>query len=118
MKRKGQVVMTCSECGLRGHNKRYHLRPEAPSDGKLVPNRGNEGISSQPQETRPVYHFMPTLGLDLQGQRKGPASSSLHVVGGHDKGKSILDDIRMEEIDISPMVEELQRLNAGRQLQQ
>ncbi|KAL2522233.1 hypothetical protein Fot_26156 [Forsythia ovata] len=80
--------------------------------GKLVPNRGNEGISSQPQETRPVYHFMPTPGLDLQGQRKGPASSSLHVVGGHDKGKSIVDDIRIEEIDISPMVEELQRLNA------
>ncbi|KAL2558234.1 Uncharacterized protein Fot_02973 [Forsythia ovata] len=78
---------------------------------KLVPKRGNEGQSSQPQETNSVYHFMPTLGVDLQGQREGPSASSLPIVGGHDKGKTVVNDIRMEEIDISPMVEDLQRLN-------
>ncbi|KAL2464987.1 Uncharacterized protein Adt_40838 [Abeliophyllum distichum] len=80
--------------------------------GKLVPNKGNSVTSNQPQETNSVYHFMPTPRVNLQGQREGPASFSLHVVGGHEKGKSIVDDIQMEEIDISPMVEELERLNA------
>ncbi|KAL2491377.1 hypothetical protein Adt_27005 [Abeliophyllum distichum] len=76
--------------------------------GKLVPNRGNSVTSSQSQETNAVYHFMPTPGVNLQGQREGPAPSSLHVVGG----KSVVDEIRMKEVDITPMVEDLERLNA------
>ncbi|KAL2459809.1 Uncharacterized protein Fot_54553 [Forsythia ovata] len=74
---------------------------------KLVPKRGIEGRTSQPQDTNSVYHFMPTPGVDLQGQREGPSASSLLVARGHDKGKSV-----MEEIDISTMVEDLERLNA------
>lgn len=30
--RKGRVSMTCSICNLKGHNKRYHSKPDAPSD--------------------------------------------------------------------------------------
>ncbi|KAL2504504.1 Uncharacterized protein Adt_20125 [Abeliophyllum distichum] len=71
LKRKGQVIKTCSECGLQGHNKRYHLRPDAPSDEwynatlhsvgnemetpigartKLVPKKGSEGPSTEAQQ--------------------------------------------------------------------
>ncbi|KAL2554946.1 Uncharacterized protein Fot_08565 [Forsythia ovata] len=84
-------------------NKRYHSRLGAPElvrcsagpvgnelesqlastkKGKLVPNRDNEGRSSQPQETNPVYHFMPTPGLDLQG--KGKDHQHLHYMSSED----------------------------------
>ncbi|KAL2516724.1 Uncharacterized protein Adt_12971 [Abeliophyllum distichum] len=32
MKKKGSVVMTCSVCGLTGHNKRYHEKKDAPHE--------------------------------------------------------------------------------------
>ncbi|KAL2480098.1 hypothetical protein Adt_19039 [Abeliophyllum distichum] len=112
--------MTCWECGLQGHNKRYHLRPGASGsdwfDAQLDPmeNDMESTLNSRnkPQDTNSVYHFMPTPGVDLHGQRDGPSASSLPVLRGHDKGKAVVDDIRMEEIDISPMVEDLERLNA------
>ncbi|KAL2548713.1 Uncharacterized protein Fot_10243 [Forsythia ovata] len=71
MKRKCQVVMTCSECGLQGHNKRYHLRPGAP---------GNDWFDAQ----------LDPMESDMQSPL----------------------DSRKKEIDISPMVEDLERLNA------
>ncbi|KAL2509117.1 uncharacterized protein Fot_32764 [Forsythia ovata] len=124
--------MTCSECGLQGHNKRYHLRPDAPSNEwynapldpvgnemdtqtgtrtKLVPNGGSEGpsIEAQPQHT--VCHFMPTPGVNMRGLRERPSATSIDVEGGNEQENTTMPDVRVEEIDISPMVEELERLN-------
>ncbi|KAL2466983.1 hypothetical protein Adt_42834 [Abeliophyllum distichum] len=98
--------MTCSECGLQGHNKRYHLRHGAP---------GNDWFNAQldPMENDIELPLDSRKKVNMStGQREGPSASSLHVVKGHDKGKTIVDDIRMEEIDTSPMVEDLERLNA------
>ncbi|XP_052190007.1 uncharacterized protein LOC127799830 [Diospyros lotus] len=71
VKKKGRVFMTCSVCGLEGHNKRYHARRDAPREenwydiplervipdissqdaignGTFVPQRGN---TSEPATT-------------------------------------------------------------------
>ncbi|KAL2501417.1 Uncharacterized protein Fot_35265 [Forsythia ovata] len=72
----------------------------------------SEGPSSQPQEKHTMCQFMPTPGVNMKRLRERPATSSLPIVGEHDKGKAGVGDVRTEEIDISPMVEELQRFNA------
>ncbi|KAL2525338.1 Uncharacterized protein Adt_10392 [Abeliophyllum distichum] len=132
LKRKGQVVMTCSECGLQGHNKRYHLRLDAPNDEwynaplrpvgnemetplgartKLVPNRGSDGTSTESEHQHTTCQFMPTPGIDMRGIREGPAATSIDVEGGNIKENASSTNVRMEEIDISPMVDELERYN-------
>ncbi|XP_022889642.1 uncharacterized protein LOC111405125 [Olea europaea var. sylvestris] len=41
MKKQGFVLMTCSVCGGKGHNKRYHQGPDAPQEAKPMPRRSN-----------------------------------------------------------------------------
>ncbi|KAL2527198.1 hypothetical protein Adt_12252 [Abeliophyllum distichum] len=119
LKRKGQVVMTCSECGLQGHDKRYHLRPDTPShmnewyNAPLHPV-GNDMETPIGTKTK----FMPIPGVDMRGIQEGPAATSIDVEGGNEKETATTTDIRMEEINISPMVEELQRLMMKKQLQE
>ncbi|KAL2467629.1 hypothetical protein Fot_51154 [Forsythia ovata] len=78
---------------------------------KLVPNRGSEGPSIEAQQQHTVCHFMPTPGVDMRGLREGPAATSIDFEGGNEKENTTTPDVRVEEIDISPMVEELERLN-------
>ncbi|KAL2502489.1 Uncharacterized protein Fot_36337 [Forsythia ovata] len=74
---------------------------------------GNKGPSRQSQEKHTMCQFISTPRVDIQGLRERPTIASLPGVGGHDKGKASVGDVRMEEIDISPIVEELQRFNAN-----
>ncbi|KAL2475261.1 Uncharacterized protein Adt_35997 [Abeliophyllum distichum] len=60
VRRKGQVTMTCSVCSLKGHNSRYHLRPDASDNGKMVSKRGNRCSSSQGEVLQSSFRFMPT----------------------------------------------------------
>ncbi|KAL2489870.1 Uncharacterized protein Fot_43162 [Forsythia ovata] len=78
---------------------------------KLVPNRGSEGPSMEAQQQHTVCHFMPTPGVDMRGLREGPAATSIDFEGGNEKENTTTPDVRVEEIDINPMVEELERLN-------
>ncbi|KAL2522170.1 Uncharacterized protein Fot_26093 [Forsythia ovata] len=78
---------------------------------KLVPNRGNEGPSTQAHQQDTLCQFMPTPGVDLRGLQEGPAATSTDVEGGNEKETVTTPDVRIEEVDISSMVEELQRLN-------
>ncbi|KAL2524494.1 hypothetical protein Adt_09548 [Abeliophyllum distichum] len=147
--------MTCSECGLQGHNKRCHLRPDTPSDEwynapldpvknemetplgtrtkvsignnwlcntfninlltiffssfHLVPIRDNEGPSSQPQQKHTMCQLIPIPKVVMRGLRKGPTTTSIHVERRNEIGNTIMPDVRMEETDISPMVEKFER---------
>ncbi|CAA2995672.1 Hypothetical predicted protein [Olea europaea subsp. europaea] len=66
MKKQGFVLMTCSVCGGKGHNKRYHQRLDAPQEAKLVPRRSNTTSRNEVQPPRPQpseFQFMPAPGL-------------------------------------------------------
>ncbi|KAL2470369.1 Uncharacterized protein Adt_38505 [Abeliophyllum distichum] len=110
LKRKGQVIMTCSECGLQGHSKRYHLRDDAPAAAKLTPRRSNTNASNQPHEAQSGFHFMPTPGMDMRNAAviisSGPSASS-PIIEEKSKGNNTAHEIRTEDINISTMVEEL-----------
>ncbi|KAL2489684.1 uncharacterized protein Fot_42976 [Forsythia ovata] len=138
MKRKGQVVMTCSECGLEGHNKRYHLMADAPTTDwfnaqleeveierdnrstekkKLTPKRSTTSASNQAQETESMLQFMPTPGVDTRhadlNVLSGPEVSR-PVAEGLSKGNTEVEAavIITEEVDISTMVDELEQLES------
>ncbi|KAL2484918.1 hypothetical protein Adt_03468 [Abeliophyllum distichum] len=114
--------MSCSEYSLEGHNKIYHLKPNTSGDKwfnaplERVRNEMetlvSEGPSSQSQETQRIDQFILTSGVDVQGQRKGPLASSMSVLGGHDKEKAFVADVRMEKVGIITIVEEFQRMDA------
>ncbi|KAL2504839.1 Uncharacterized protein Adt_20460 [Abeliophyllum distichum] len=140
MKRKGQVIMTCSECGLEGHNKRYHLRAYAPTTdwfnaqleeveierdnrstgknkGKLTPKRSTTSASNQTRETESMIQFIPTPGVDTRhadlNMLSGPEVSR-PVAEGLSKGNTEVEAavIITEEVDISTMVDELEQLES------
>ncbi|KAL2531204.1 Uncharacterized protein Adt_04555 [Abeliophyllum distichum] len=114
LKRKGQVVMTCLECGLQGHNKRYHLRGDAPTPGKLTPRRSSTNASNQPHEAQSGYQFMPTLGVDMRNAgvsiSSGPSASS-PIIDENSIWKTTVHVIRTKQVNISTMVDELENLN-------
>ncbi|XP_022843156.1 uncharacterized protein LOC111366682 [Olea europaea var. sylvestris] len=68
VRKKGMVSMTCSIYGLKGHNKRYHSRFDAPFNGKLVPDRGYGAGLSQPHKEFQSFQFMPTPSIGNQHQ--------------------------------------------------
>ncbi|XP_022891203.1 uncharacterized protein LOC111406185 [Olea europaea var. sylvestris] len=88
LNKKGTMIITCSLCGLIGHNKRYHQKTNAPQDwyygvanpankgstshvrskssrAKLVPRRPSSmpipGV--QPPVPASNFQFMPTPGI-------------------------------------------------------
>ncbi|KAL2540374.1 Uncharacterized protein Adt_01352 [Abeliophyllum distichum] len=138
MRRKGQVVMTCSECGLKGHNKRYHSRADAPINdlfnaeleeveidrvnrstgkkkGKLTPKRSTTSASNQARERESMLQFMPTLGANMQHGDLNVLSgllASRPVAEGMSRGITEAAVIITEEVDISTMVDELEQLES------
>ncbi|KAL2511283.1 Uncharacterized protein Adt_16883 [Abeliophyllum distichum] len=102
VRRKGQVTMTCSVCGLEGHNSRYHLRRDAPDNCKMVPKRGNRGSSSQGEVLQSSFRFMPTPGVShpcaAQGIISGPFASM---------PTNMATAVITEEVNISSTVEEV-----------
>ncbi|KAL2457160.1 Uncharacterized protein Adt_46495 [Abeliophyllum distichum] len=128
----------CSECGLQGHNKRYHLRSDAPAadwytapveqvenegenqrpgkkKAKLTPRRSSTNASNQPHKAQSGFQFMPTPGVDMRNAGviiSSRLSASSPVIEGNSKGKNTARVIRIEDINISTMVEELEILNA------
>ncbi|KAL2511669.1 hypothetical protein Adt_17269 [Abeliophyllum distichum] len=53
--------MTCSICGLSGHNKRYHDENASCSQSKLQPRRSNTSAGSQTDAREQAeFQFTPT----------------------------------------------------------
>ncbi|KAL2497102.1 hypothetical protein Adt_22652 [Abeliophyllum distichum] len=105
--------MTCSECGQKGHNKRYHLRADAPTDGKLTPKRGSTSASNQ--EPQSIFKFIQTPGVDMRhadmNMLSGPLASS-PLPERNNKENTDAPIIITKEVDVSTMVEELERLDS------
>ncbi|KAL2523921.1 Uncharacterized protein Adt_08975 [Abeliophyllum distichum] len=120
MKKHGTVTMTCSICGLTGHNKRYHdkhdtpqqdwLGPDAASQtmsqksastakGKLQPRRSKKSASTSTCEPAPPeFHFMPTPGFI-------PATSDMYTTIGPDPDVQL---VGMENANLSELMNEVQ----------
>ncbi|KAL2480391.1 Uncharacterized protein Adt_33357 [Abeliophyllum distichum] len=127
MKRKCQVVMICSECGLEGHNKRYHLRADAPmtksvshtgkKKGKLTLKRSTTSASNQAWKTESKLQFMPTPSVNTR-------HACLNVLSGLEMSRPVAEGLSKEntkaetaviiteEVDISTMVDELEQMES------
>ncbi|KAL2539119.1 Uncharacterized protein Adt_00097 [Abeliophyllum distichum] len=137
MKRVGTVTMTCSLCGLTGHNKRYHdksnvsheeffgqemdqsvqdcgsqnITKTSQSRAKLQPRRCQKSGSSQPNEPQVSdMRFMPTPGII------GPAGA-VHgpdvAVHGPDLQPNVSFDNMVEDLQLMER-EEQSRMKAQR----
>ncbi|KAL2469031.1 Uncharacterized protein Fot_50607 [Forsythia ovata] len=110
--------MTCSECVLQGHNKRYYLRGDASAaDWYYTPleHVENDGENprhgkKKPHEAQSSFQFMPTPGVNMRNTcviiSSGPSASS-PVIEENAKGENTAHVIRTEDININTMVEEL-----------
>ncbi|CAA2987786.1 Hypothetical predicted protein [Olea europaea subsp. europaea] len=87
--------MTCSVCRKRGHNKRYHSRPNAPDSvkpvvaqcsrigddrGKMVPERGQRASSGQDDGNKQTFRFIPTPTLSREPHSSGLKSVAATMV--------------------------------------
>ncbi|KAL2529868.1 Uncharacterized protein Fot_22469 [Forsythia ovata] len=87
----------------------------AKKKGKLTPKRGSTSASHQADQPESMLQFMPTPGLSMRpveiNMRSGQSTSS-PVAEGISNPQTEATVIRTEEVDISPMVDELEQLNS------
>ncbi|KAL2475876.1 hypothetical protein Adt_36612 [Abeliophyllum distichum] len=85
------------------------------NEGKLTPKRGSTSASNQAHKPESVLKFMPTPRVDMRhadlNMLSGP-SASLFVPEENSKWNIEAPVIITEEVDISTMVDELERLNS------
>ncbi|KAL2533455.1 Uncharacterized protein Adt_06806 [Abeliophyllum distichum] len=130
MKRVGTVTMTCSLCGLSGHNKRYHDKRTASNElfvaeqgdhsiqdcgsqsGKLQPRRATKSASSQTHEplSGPAaeFQFMPTPSVIPQ-HMSGPAAD----IPGNDLQQNLSFENMVDDLQLMQN-EEQARMKAQR----
>ncbi|CAA2982810.1 Hypothetical predicted protein [Olea europaea subsp. europaea] len=81
IQRNGRLKMICSVRGERGHNKRYHSRPDAlDSVGKMVPKRGQRASSDHSHGNEQTFHFIPTSTLSCEPCSGGLKSGAATMV--------------------------------------
>ncbi|KAL2505671.1 Uncharacterized protein Adt_21292 [Abeliophyllum distichum] len=114
LKKKGSVVMTCSVCGLTGHNKRYHDKEDAPhEDWSALPveplldsqntsttqtrpklqarrSKKNRKPTSEDQPQPSEFQFMPTPGF---GHDNDPV---------HNSGPAVYNPEAIDVVEVQP----------------
>ncbi|KAL2541323.1 Uncharacterized protein Adt_02301 [Abeliophyllum distichum] len=144
MKKHGTVTMTCSVCGLSGHNKRYHDTHDAPQQdwfgpaavsqnesqtsastakGKLQPRRSQQSAAAATSKPAPSeFHFMPTPGIipansDLY-TTEGPAPAMQPTGMENVVTSELMTEVQTQSFSVDNMVDYLNQIREEEQVSQ
>ncbi|CAA3009280.1 Hypothetical predicted protein [Olea europaea subsp. europaea] len=92
--------MTCSLCGERGHNKRYHSRSDAPA----IVDRGSQASTEHNPVEKHSFHFIPTPMVTQESRSSYLESGPTTMMSS----QSVPGDVPTDIVNFDDVVDDLQ----------